>query len=206
MINHMTLKFHAPTPLNRISESASTGKAFVAVPFLGKNAAKYLPITSGSVLVTRFNGAAIKSGQVDPTEVIKFLKRGVHVYNYDTLHAKVYVLGKRGFVGSANVSRTSQLLSEACIETNDPGMLSQARKYVESLTGDLITPEYAKSLVKLYPKDGERSYGAIVGGKAKAAGPARSKLWVVPVSYTGWPEDVKAADRKAAKTVQEKSV
>lgn len=34
--------------------------------------------------------------------------------------------------------------------------------------------------------------------------PARSKLWAVPVSYTGWPDDVKAADRKAAKTVQEK--
>lgn len=144
--------------------------------------------------MTRFNRAAVKSGQVDPSEVIKFLKRGVRVYNYDTLHAKVYVFGQRGFVGSANVSRSSQALAEACLETTDKTVLAEARAFIDSLTGDLITIEYAKSLSSLYPRDGERFYGAPGTGGSKGKNQSRSKVWVVPSTFVAWPDAVEKAN------------
>lgn len=85
----MTLKFHAPHPWPQIKKYAAKQKSWVAVPFLGKGSAIDLPITEGSVLVTRFNRESIKAGQVNPSEVLKLINRGVQVYNYSSLHAKV---------------------------------------------------------------------------------------------------------------------
>ena len=50
-------------------------------------------------------------------------------------------------MGSPNVSKTSQGLSEACIETTDLGLINDAKSYVKELCGDLITAEFAKSLI-----------------------------------------------------------
>jgi phosphatidylserine/phosphatidylglycerophosphate/cardiolipin synthase-like enzyme len=194
----MTTTFHGPAPWPRIRELADGSKAHVAVPYLGKGAAALLPIAPGSVLVTRFTPDAVKSAQIDPREVVKLIDRGVRVFSDNTLHAKVYVFAKRAIIGSANVSRSSASLHEACIETTDPVAVLAARTFVKSLVSDLITPEYAKSLYDLYPKDGERFFGVRIG-KTSTKAQARSKVWVVPVIDEEWSPEIRAADRLGSK-------
>jgi len=190
----MTTTFHGPTPWPRIRELANGAKAHVAVPYLGKGAAALLPIAPGSVLVTRFTPDAVKSAQINPREVVKLIDRRVRVFSDNTLHAKVYVFAKRAIIGSANVSRHSGSLHEACIETTDSTVVRDARDFVKSLVSDLITPEYAKSLVDLYPKNGERFFG-VPTGKASAKPQARSRVWVVPVYNEEWSLEAQRADR-----------
>ena len=193
----MTLQFHAPQPWTQIQKYSAKQKSWVAVPFLGKDAAKFLPIPKGSILVTRFNRESIKAGQVDPSEVLKFIKRGVQVYNYGSLHSKVYVLGRRLFVGSSNVSKTSQGLSEACIETTDPKLIGDARLYVKGLCGDLITEEFVKSLISLYPKENSWFFGApSLDAKKKISN--RSSVWIATVGTIDWSDEVVAVDKVAA--------
>jgi len=197
----MTLKFHAPQPWSEIKSFAAKHKGWVAVPFLGKNSARYLPIPRGSILVTRFNRETIKAGQVDPSEILKFIKRGVQVYNYGSLHSKVYVLGARLFVGSSNVSKTSQSLSEACIETTDKALVEDARSYIKGLCGDLITAEFAKSLIPLYPKENIWFFGA-PSSNAKKKISNRSTVWIASVGNIDWDDEVVAADKKASVKAQ----
>jgi len=194
----MATTFHGPSPWPRIRELADKAKAHVAVPYLGKGAAALLPIAPGSVLVTRFTPEAVKSAQIDPREVVKLIDRGVSVFSDNTLHAKVYVFAKRAIIGSANVSRHSESLHEACIETTDADVVRSARNFVKSLVSDLITPEYAKSLFDLYPKDGERFFGA-PRGKSSRGLQARSKVWVVPVYNQEWSTEAQKADRAGSK-------
>lgn len=191
----MGIKFHAPTPWIAIGNSANGVKAHIAVPFLGKGAATMLPIAPGSVLVTRFTRDAVKGGQVDPREVIKFIRRGVTVFNQPDLHAKVYVFPRKAFVGSANVSKSSENLIEACLETSEIALVRQAREFVRSLDSDLVTPEYAKSLTSLYPTEGERYFGT-PNKNRKAKEAEEGKFWVTPVTEVVFSAEAKKANRK----------
>jgi hypothetical protein len=183
-------QFHAPHPWKVIQEKAGKQKAMVAVPFIGKNASKLLPIPSGSILVTRFTDMAIKAGQVSPQEIIQFLKRGVKVHNYPNLHSKVYVFGRRVFVGSANVSSSSMSLSEACIETTDSEIIQSAKNYIETLCSDLVTLEEAKSKLSLYPKDGERMFGVKSSNEKDKS---HYSVWVFPLEEASYNEEEQKA-------------
>ncbi len=57
----------------------------------------------------------------------KLQRLGVRIHHYDNLHAKVYVIGSKLFVGSANVSIPAKnTLIETCISTTDRKLLSKA--------------------------------------------------------------------------------
>jgi hypothetical protein len=84
------------------------GRHWVTVPYVSPGAAKRLPLKSGDVLITRFDDAAIKAGQTDPTEIARYIRKGVEVHNEPWLHAKVYVSPKRAVICSANVSANSE--------------------------------------------------------------------------------------------------
>lgn len=201
----MTTEFHAPSPWPVIEQYASKQKSYVAVPFLGKGAASLLKIPRGSVLVTRCTPTAVRAGQVDPSEVLKFISRGVSVHNLEMLHAKVYVFGRRCFVGSANVSNSSMNLDEACIESTEPEMVRKARLFVEERCGDLLTPEYVKSLVKLYPTAGERVFGYNLNRHRHGHGKEGSmRVWVEPMSIAWWGAEIDEADRSASKSARAK--
>lgn len=199
----MTTKFHAPHPWQEISKHADKGKGYVAVPFIGKNAYQLLPLKEGSVLVTRFSEQAIRAGQVSPTEILKYIRHGVQVFSYDSLHAKVFVFSRRAFVGSANLSKSSQALTEAVIESTETNLIRAAKDFVLGLTGDLITPKQARKLTALYPKDGERQfgYGASSGRKTPES---RSRVSILPVTHYDWPLGAKQTDRIASVEVQKK--
>src|SRR5437879_954134 len=92
--------------LRRLAKSKSR-RALVAVPFVGRNAARQLALRAGDILVTKFDEAAIRQGLVSPHAIVAFIQRGVNVYSVSNLHAKVFVFGRRAIVGSANVSSLS---------------------------------------------------------------------------------------------------
>lgn len=208
----MAIKLLYPRPWDAIQLRASRQKAFVAVPFIGKGAAELLPIPAGSVLVTRFSEAAVRAGQVDPTEILKFLTNNVKVHADHRLHAKVYVFGRTCFIGSANASNSSRKLIEACLQCTDPAIVKGARAMVVGLTGNLLTAEYVRSLIKFYP--GERPLGAVMrqdaapddetstsDNKSDTVG-GGARVWVTPLYSKEWRADALAVDRVASKDAQ----
>lgn len=160
-----------------------------------------LPVARGSVLVTRFTREAVKAGQVDPREVVKLIRSGVSVFNQRDLHAKIYVFPRKAFVGSANASKTSEGLIEACIETSEPAIIKQSRDYVRSLDSDLVTLEYAKSLVDQYPKDEERYFGAPQNSSRQSTGEFE-RFWISPVVEEDYDAETRRADRAGTKVAK----
>ena len=188
----MANQFLQPSPLGRLTVLAAKSRAFVAVPFFGVNGAKLLPLKQGSVLVTRIDAASVKSGHVDPREIVKLLKKGVQVFLCANLHAKVYVFGKTAVIGSANISSTSAGLVEAAIETTEPSIVSEAKDFIEELCADPIGIEYAKSLIPLYPLD------QIRGSRGSSKNEAEfSKVWLSAVYEDPWDDEVVESDKKA---------
>jgi len=116
----------------RLRQLARTGRrrAYVAVPFLGRGAARRLPLRRGDVLITKFDLAAVRAGLVNPREVVAFIKRGVEVHSVANLHAKVYVFGRTAFVGSANVSASSEdSLIEAGCQVTSLDVVAECRAF-----------------------------------------------------------------------------
>ncbi len=183
----MATKFHSDDSWPRIRDLAKKrGRRLVAVPFLGKGAIRRLPLQAGDLLIVRLDEATVKSGQTSPFEVGKFLRRGVEVHSQSNLHAKVFVFGKTAVIGSTNVSTTSEAhLLEAVVETSDSRAVSAAALFVRSLRGDVVTPQYAKRLEKMYVPP--RILGA---GKPRSQqtkrGAGQSVLWAVKVETGAW--------------------
>src|ERR1019366_9999502 len=82
----------------------SRQRCAVAVAYFGKGASNLLPLAQGSRLVVDASERAVASGQTCPADLFKLLKRGVTIYSVPNLHAKVFVLGRAAYIGSANVS------------------------------------------------------------------------------------------------------
>ena len=92
----------------------------VAVAYLGKGASRLLPLKASSKLIVDLSENAVKAGQTSPQEILKLVLRGVNVSSVGNLHAKVFVIGNRAFIGSANASfHSAQTLVEAMIETTE---------------------------------------------------------------------------------------
>ena len=171
----------------------------VAVAYFGVGASDLLPLRSGSILVVDLSPRAVRSGQTKPAELSRLVKLGVEVYSVENLHAKVFVIGRTAIVGSTNVSGSSaNRLIEAAVETSDKRVVSACRNFVLSLRGEIATPQYLKTLQKLYrpPKFGF--------GSASARGhkpvPHHAPLWVVPLELVDRDaEDDEARGRSVAK-------
>lgn len=102
-------------------------------------------------MVVDFSERAIKSGQTNPTEVARMIRRGVEVYNKPDLHAKVFAFRKRGFIGSTNVSNSSAFgLQEAVVEIKNKRLLASMRLFVRRLCRDLVTLHEALQMKAIY--------------------------------------------------------
>ncbi|WP_395750225.1 phospholipase D-like domain-containing protein [Prosthecobacter sp.] len=110
-----------------------------------------LPLPKGSRLVVDASERTVRLGLTCPAELLKLHKRGVEIFSVMNLHAKVYVVGRNVFVGSANVSRHSaDTLVEAMIQTTDSEAVTQARQFVTGLCLQLQRPEQLKALRVIY--------------------------------------------------------
>lgn len=172
------------------------GRCRVAVAYFGQNAHKLLPLGRGSVLVLDFSERAVRAGQACPASVILMLRRGVAVHSVTNLHAKVFVVGRSVFIGSTNVSQSSaNTLVEAVVQAAAPALVRQTARFVDSLLGEHITPEFARQMAKIYrpPKFGGDGGAA---RKARKAAPAHSRTWVVQLGPSEWDEKDYAAEGK----------
>jgi hypothetical protein len=173
--------------------SQCRGRRYVAVPFLGVGARKQLALGRGDVLVVRFDAPTVKAGATDPREILHYLRKGVSVHSIENLHAKVFVLGRTAIIGSTNISRSSEnTLVEAAVETTDSGVVGAARTFVNSLRGDIVEPQFAKRMLKLYkaPRPPRKP--------PSAPPPKQSILWAVPLVQEDW-EDEDYRQEKFAK-------
>ena len=136
-----------------VSLAKQSSRRQIVVAYLGKGASKILPLRRGDVLVVDLSEQAVKTGQTDPREVEKYLKKGVKVYNQPNLHAKLYVFDEAVIVSSANLSiRSQNNLIEVGLLSKDRQILVRAKNFIEGLIDDrkLVKAKELKELKELY--------------------------------------------------------
>lgn len=174
--------------------------AFVAVSYFGSGASELLPLKARSRLVVKFDRESVLSGQVNPKEIIRLLKRGVEVHACANLHAKVFVFGNTAIVGSANVSASSaNSLVEACVEINNRSFAISCRRFVESLAGDAVGLEFAKEMAQLYKPPRMGRSRRKKGSKTKRVLPRHSDLWLVALIEDSW-QDIDYENEEAGRS------
>lgn len=149
----MSSRFLADDIWPQLTKAARASKqpCDIAVAYLGAGASGRLPLPKGSRLVVDASERAVASGQTCPAELRQLLKRGVRVFSVPNLHAKVFVLGRSAFIGSANVSnRSASQLVEAVIRTTEVSVVRSARDFVRKHCLHELTPGVLKELAKLY--------------------------------------------------------
>jgi len=195
--------------LNRVTAAVrrTPSRCRVAVAFLGANAAERLPLKHGSRLVVNLSEMAVRGGMTNPTEVLKLIQAGVDVHSVTNLHAKVFVVGKRAFIGSANVStQAASHLIEAGIVTTNPQLVASCRRFVESLRGATVTPEEAKRLEKLFrPRKFAGGGRRTKGGGRRGPTPEHGTVWIVPLKEEKW-EAVDYAQARIGRPVAQKRI
>ena len=127
-------------------------KSFVPVAYFGANGAALLPLSKGSWLAVDASEAAVKSGQTCPTALIKLQRNGVRIFSVNHLHAKLFVFGRIGIVGSANASANSaNLLIESTITFTSSRDVNAAIRFIRDDCCLLeLEPERLVQLSKLY--------------------------------------------------------
>jgi hypothetical protein len=107
------------------------GRVVAAIAYVAIDAPDLLPLKEGDILVCDAEDASIKAGRTSACALWKYHKRGVTIYKHRGLHAKVVVLPRAAFVGSANASFTSRhARDEAILETTESGAVQDARDFV----------------------------------------------------------------------------
>ena len=176
--------------------------AFVAVPYFSKVGHGLLPLRAGSRLVVNASFAAVTSGQTSPHALLALHRKGVRIYSNANLHAKVYVFGKKAFIGSANASSSSESsLIEAVVCTVNQSTVAAAREFVRGLCDVPLGPEELESLAKNYkdPRGGNGKGGA-GRVRAKARQPA---VWIAQVSEGELEDDADEAHEAGLETAEE---
>lgn len=161
--------------------SKGAGPRRVAVAYLARGASRLLKLEEDDILVVDMGDASVKTGRTDPKEVLAYLKKGVHVYSVENLHAKVFVLGRHVVVGSSNVSAHSRdNLVEAAVESTDPALRNSITGWIESLAIAPVTPKLAEAKAKLYnaPKWGGGG-AARTRRRRTAARPDVGRVWII---------------------------
>lgn len=149
----MTTAFLSQNVWPQLTKAArgSRQRCAVAVAYFGKGASRLLPLAKGSRLVVDASERSVASGQTCPADLIRLVKRGVFVYSVPNLHAKVFVLGRTAYIGSANVSsHSASQLVEAVIRTAERDAVCAARQFVRRHCLHELTPTVLKRLAKLY--------------------------------------------------------
>ena len=158
----------------------SKRKVTAAIAFIGVEAPTLLPLKSGDILVCDASSERIKDGTTSAKALATFHKRGVEIYSYPQLHAKVIVLQKRAFVGSSNASTNSdENLSEAVLETTDGATVEASRTFAESLALPSFLLDKADIKVREAMKVVRRHAPSSGGLPPAGSPPIVKRLWVL---------------------------
>jgi len=193
----------------RVLKDAASGTSrpsFVAVAYFGAGADRLLPLSPGSRLVVDASLRAVRAGQTHPATLTKLSERGVFVYNHERLHAKVFVLGPRAYVGSANVSSSSEIrLTEAVVELTEQAFVRQARDFVAKLCVDRLSPSELERLQRSYRPPRINGTDASATVKKSQRG-SRQQFHLSKLRLVEWPETevaVEKAGRARARACRE---
>ena len=85
----------------------TTQRIVTAVGYVGEGAHKLLPLAKSDLLVCDLSESAVKSGATNPEIIHDFQKAKVTFRTRQGLHAKVFVLERRAYIGSNNPSNHS---------------------------------------------------------------------------------------------------
>jgi hypothetical protein len=180
----------------------------VAVAYLGRHGHQLLPLPRNSILVVDASEQTVKSGRTCPAALLTLINRGTRVYTAPNLHAKVFVIGRRAFVGSTNASQLSATnLIEAALTTSDAAAVANARKFVQSHCLRQLTPNVTKRLARIYnppdiPGGGGRKKRTKLGARSKnLTGPL---VRLVQLTRQEWSDADQAAHDRAAKIARKK--
>lgn len=142
-----------PWPAITSAVATANGRVRAAVAYFGAGSHELLPLKEGDTLVCDVSERAVKNGSTNPTALEQFVNQGVDVWSCEGLHAKVVVLPRRAFVGSANASKnSSERLFEAVIETTDTDEIRDLRAFVDDLCVKPVDPTELERLRKFIPK------------------------------------------------------
>lgn len=175
-------------------------RCHVAVAYFGNGACDLLPLSKGSKIVVDMSEQAVKAGQTRPAEVLKLVRKGVLVHSVSNLHAKVFAVDGRAFIGSSNASnRSAHQLLEAAVQVDARPVVAACRNYVDSLLGELVTPEFAHRMEKLYrpPRIG----GSLRPRRAGLVA-THSPLWLLPVQELDWDDEDELESEKGFRKAQ----
>lgn len=111
---------------------ARTGRATLAVAYIGTTADQWLILRAGDLLVCDASDGAVRGGLTDVAQLRRWHATGVALYSREGLHMKTGAVGRRGFLGSANVSANSNNLVESVLVTSNAATLDQIRTSIEA--------------------------------------------------------------------------
>jgi len=176
----------------------------VVVAYLGRGASSLLPLKKGDDLIIDMSQGALTTGQTNPDEVEKYVKKGVNVYTCSNLHIKMYIFDNVVIVASANISKHSRSnLIELGLLCKDRNVLTHALGLVKYLQVEPVTPEYIKLCKKLYKPPQIGHFKA----KKKGVAPTHSRLWILGVSPVDLCEEedrlCKIQEKKALRKVKD---
>lgn len=86
---------------------------YIAVAYFSND--RDLSFSKTDLLIVDATDGAIKSGQTDAVALGRAFAAGARIYSCANLHAKVYVLGAKVFIGSANSSQSSRISLIECM-------------------------------------------------------------------------------------------
>ncbi len=153
--------------------------AYLAVAYIGSTADTWLPLRKGDVLVCDASEEAVQLGLTSVAQLRRWHTTGVHLFSREGLHAKAGIIGRRAFIGSANVSqRSASDRNEATVVTADPGVVTALRQYVKSLMNSPSLALNDAALLQLakLPVRNPRWPGV---ARVEPAVPDRGRLWMI---------------------------
>lgn len=151
----------------------ANGKADVVVAYFAQGASKLVPLRAGARLVVDASEGAVKTGQTCPADLLALYRKGVRIYSVPNLHAKVYIVGRKVYVGSANASHSSaNRLLEAMVVCSEASLVRAARRFVEELT---LQPDLGEEELKRLAKWYRPPHLPGAGGRPRTGMP---RFWV----------------------------
>jgi hypothetical protein len=94
-----------------------------------------LVFDDGDILIVNASDEAIKLGQTTAKALRQAYEAGAKIFSHSNLHAKIYILGQRIWVGSANSSQSSRRdLIECLASSDDPHAVSEDICFVDVLS------------------------------------------------------------------------
>ena len=157
-----------------------------------------LKLRSGDILIADASPRAIKCGETSASVLRQLFDRGVCIYSYMGLHAKVVVLDNIVVTSSANLSDQSVQgkLLEAGVLTDNPGAVAGAISLVHQLKGlsEALTNRRLKRLEQIpVVRTGVPPMRSILR-KRRPRVKAQSTAWIFGVS--GFKYAIGEADQK----------